>query len=109
MFSVYDAVSTTTTTVCPTRYGTQHFFDNSNTNEDIATKFEHEHVRCVRNEKECVCVVCVHEEPLHSEKTGVWCGMSRRHIIGPIFFDATIKTAAYMDIFNTFVNQSDDE
>jgi len=23
-------------TVCPTRYQTQHFFNNSNTNEDIA-------------------------------------------------------------------------
>ena len=28
-------------TVCPTRYRTRHFFNNSNTNEDIATKFEH--------------------------------------------------------------------
>ena len=51
----------------------------------------------------------MHEEPLHSEKTGVWCGMSRRRIIGPIFFDATITTAAYMQIFNTLVNQLDDE
>ena len=31
--------------------------------------------------------------------------MSRQRIIGPIFFDATIKTAACMEIFNTFVNQ----
>jgi len=44
-------------TVCPTRYRTQHFFNNSNTNEGIATKFEQEYVRCVRNEKECVCSV----------------------------------------------------
>jgi len=51
----------------------------------------------------------VHEEPLHSEKIGVWCGMSRQRIIGPIFFEETIKTAAYMEIFNTFVNQLDDE
>jgi len=35
--------------------------------------------------------------------------MSRRRIIGPIFFDATITTAAYMEIFNTFINQLDDE
>jgi len=41
-------------TVCPTRYRTRHFFNNSNTNEDIATKFEQEYVRCVRNEEECV-------------------------------------------------------
>ena len=25
---------------CPTRYRTRHFFNNSNTNENIATKFE---------------------------------------------------------------------
>ena len=51
----------------------------------------------------------IHEEPLHPEKIGVWCGMFRRSIIGPIFFDATITTVAYMEIFNTFVNQLDDE
>jgi hypothetical protein len=41
-------------TVCPTRYPTRHFFNNSNINEDIATKFEQDYVCCVRNEKECV-------------------------------------------------------
>jgi hypothetical protein len=41
--------------VCPTHYRTRDFFNNSNTNEDIATKLEQEYVRCVRNEKECVC------------------------------------------------------
>ena len=51
----------------------------------------------------------MHEEPLHSQKIDVWCGMSWRRTIGPIFFEETIKTAAYMDIFNTFVNQLDDE
>ena len=42
-------------TGCPTRYRTRHFFNNFNTNEDIATKFEQEYFRCVRNEEECVC------------------------------------------------------
>jgi len=42
-------------TVRPTRYRTRNFFNDSNTNEDIATKFEQEYVRCVRNEEECVC------------------------------------------------------
>jgi len=41
--------------VCPTRYRTRHFFNNSNTNDDIAKKFEQEYVRCVRTEEECVC------------------------------------------------------
>jgi len=56
-----------------------------------------------------MCPNAIHEEPLHSEKIGVWCGMSRRRIIGPIFFDAIITTAAYMEIINTFVNQMDNE
>jgi len=41
-------------TVCPTCYRTRHFFNNSNTNEDIATKFEQGYVRCVRNEESIV-------------------------------------------------------
>ena len=119
-------------TACPTRYRTRHFFNNSNTNEDIATKFEREHAHCVRNEEKCVkehdevkrvaycrwfqtllkenpgildytwfsdeawfhmsgylssqnSRICssenpnaIHEEPLNSEKIGVWCGVSRR-------------------------------
>jgi hypothetical protein len=36
--------SVVTNTGCPTRYQTRHFFNNSNTNEDIATKFEQEYV-----------------------------------------------------------------
>jgi len=46
-------------TGCPTRYRPRLFFNKSNTNEDIATKFEQEYVRCVRNEEECVCSVCL--------------------------------------------------
>jgi len=48
-----------TAAVCPTRYRTRHFCNNSNANEDIATKFEQEYIRCVRNEneEECDCSV----------------------------------------------------
>jgi len=42
-------------TVCPTRYRNRTFFNNSNTNEDNATKFVQEYVRCVRNEEGRVC------------------------------------------------------
>ena len=38
------------------------FFNNSNTNEDIATKFEQEYVRCVRMKRN-VSVVCVCSAP----------------------------------------------
>ena len=39
-------------TVCPTRYRTQHFFNNFTTNEDIAMKFKVDLPHCVRNVKE---------------------------------------------------------
>ena len=47
-------------TECPTRYGTLHLFNNSNTNEDIVTKFEQECIRCGRNEEESVCSALYH-------------------------------------------------
>ena len=56
-----------------------------------------------------MCPNAIHEEPLHSEKISVCCGMCRRRIIGPSFFDAAITTAAYVEIFNAFINQLDDE
>jgi hypothetical protein len=65
---------TTICTGCPTRYRTRHFFNNSNTNEDIATKFEQEYVRCVRNEEECVCSApnsCDTEQPSASQPGSV--------------------------------------
>jgi len=37
------------TTGCPTTYQTRQFFNNLTTNEDIATKFEADLPRCVRN------------------------------------------------------------
>ena len=51
----------------------------------------------------------IHEVPLHSEKTGVWCAISRRRIIGPIFFHETLNTARYLEIVNEFVDQLDDD
>jgi len=50
----------------------------------------------------------IHEVPLHSEKTRVLCAISRRRIIGPIFFHETLNTARYLEIFNEFVDQLDD-
>jgi hypothetical protein len=52
-------VSIVGSTGCPTIYQIRHFFNNSKTNEDIATRFELEYVRCVRSEEECVCRVCL--------------------------------------------------
>ena len=50
----------------------------------------------------------INETPLHAEKVGVWCAISRLRIIGPIFFHDTVNTDRYLHIFTEFVNQLDD-
>jgi hypothetical protein len=37
------------------------------------------------------------EEPLHSQKVGVFCALSQRRIIGPMFFDTTITSQVYIE------------
>jgi len=84
---IYSPFSLLATTGCPTRYRTRHFFNNSNTNEDIATKFEEEYVRCVRNEKECVCSppnCCDTEQRSASQPGLVASGTTFTN--GPVFF-----------------------
>lgn len=44
-----------------------------------------------------------HETPLHSRKVGVWCAISRKRIVGPIFFTETITAERYQDIIMQFV------
>ena len=43
------------------------------------------------------------EAPLHSAKTGVWCAMSRKKIIGPIFFSGRLNFEAYINIIMEFI------
>lgn len=43
------------------------------------------------------------ETALHPEKIGVWCAMSRKRIVGPIFFTQTINTERYQAIIQDFV------
>lgn len=46
------------------------------------------------------------EISLHPQKVGVWCGLSRKRIIGPIFFDETINAERYRThILEPFVSQ----
>ena len=50
------------------------------------------------------------ESPLHSVKVGVLLAVSRRRVIGPIFFHNTINSARYRkQIFEVFINQLNDE
>jgi hypothetical protein len=37
----------------------------------------------------------LYQVPLHDQKVGVWCAISRMRIIGPIFFNATINAERY--------------
>jgi hypothetical protein len=50
------------------------------------------------------------EAPLHPMKVGVWIAVSRRRLIGPIFFHQTINGERYRElILNEFINQLNDE
>jgi hypothetical protein len=35
----------------------------------------------------------LHEVPLHAEKIGVWCAVSRRGNVGPLIFESTLDGA----------------
>jgi hypothetical protein len=37
----------------------------------------------------------VHEKPLHDQKLGVWVAISRRRIVGPLFFEEAVISKRY--------------
>lgn len=43
------------------------------------------------------------DKSLHPPKIGVWCAISRRRIVGPIFFETTIDSDTYCDIIQQFI------
>lgn len=45
------------------------------------------------------------EKPLHPIKVGVWTAISKKRIIGPIFFQETVNTDRYLAIFDQFVQR----
>ena len=47
----------------------------------------------------------VHEQPLQDQKISVWCALSGTRIIGLIFFDRTVNTEVYTNIFEEFCTQ----
>jgi hypothetical protein len=49
----------------------------------------------------------LHETPLHSQKIGVWCAISRRRIVGLIFFETTVNSVVYQDIITQFISLLD--
>ncbi|GLV41775.1 hypothetical protein CBL_12064 [Carabus blaptoides fortunei] len=50
------------------------------------------------------------ETSLHPQKIGVWVAVSRRRIIGPIFFNETIKAERYRSIIlDPFIEQLHDD
>ena len=51
----------------------------------------------------------LHETPLHDMKIGVWCALSRKRIIGPIFFEETINADRYKSlILEPFIAELDE-
>lgn len=49
------------------------------------------------------------ETVLHPQKVGVWIAISRRRIIGPIFFYDTINAERYQAMLGTFIDQLHDD
>ncbi len=43
------------------------------------------------------------ESPWHPIKVGVWCAVSKRRIIGPIFFDSSVDSEVYTKIIKDFI------
>jgi len=43
------------------------------------------------------------ESPLLPQKIGVWCAISRRRIIGPLFFETSINAEAYQELIQQFI------
>jgi hypothetical protein len=47
----------------------------------------------------------LHQVPLHDHKIGFWSAVSASRIIGPIYFDTTVNTDVYLQIFENFYSQ----
>ena len=45
----------------------------------------------------------IHEQPLHDQKTTVWCGFSSKGVIGPYFFDGTVNGERYRQMLTDFL------
>jgi hypothetical protein len=41
--------------------------------------------------------------PLHSQKIGCWCAISRKRIVDPIFFSETVTAEKYQEIIMQFI------
>lgn len=45
----------------------------------------------------------LHEDPLQSSKTGVWCAVSRKGNVGPLLFEEKITAEKYADILTQLI------
>lgn len=43
------------------------------------------------------------QAPLHQQKVGVWCAISRSRVVGPIFFTQTVNSEVYLEIIDSFI------
>jgi hypothetical protein len=50
-----------------------------------------------------------HEVPLHSQKIGCCCAISRKWIVGPIFFSETVTAEKYQEIIMQFISLLNEE
>jgi hypothetical protein len=50
-----------------------------------------------------------HEVPLRSQKIGCWCAISRKRIVGPIFFSETVTAEKYQEMTLQFISLLNEE
>jgi hypothetical protein len=50
-----------------------------------------------------------HEVPIHSQKTGCWCAISRKRIVDPIFFSEIVTAEKYQEIIMQFTSLLNEE
>jgi hypothetical protein len=45
----------------------------------------------------------VHEKPFHDQKRGLWVAISRRRIVGPLFFQETVNSKPYCSMLHDLI------
>jgi hypothetical protein len=47
--------------------------------------------------------------PLHSQQIGCWCAISRKRILGPLFFSETVTAEKYQEMIMQFISLLNEE
>jgi hypothetical protein len=61
----------------------------------------------INSQNTCICATenphTLYDGPLHAQKIGVWCALSRMGNVGPPYFESSVDSAVYRDLVQQFV------